>query len=85
VNLKLLLCIAMGVFVAHLAVFMIVFSVRSRQIPPPPIPPPPNFKYAQETVVNPKTGERIVNREITVSTKLRNELYRGRSEAPAAK
>jgi hypothetical protein len=83
VNLKLLLCIAMGVFVAHLAVFMMIFSIRSRQLPPPPIPPPPNFKYAEEVVVNPKTHERIVNREITVSTKLRSDLYQGRNEEPA--
>jgi hypothetical protein len=83
VNLKLLFCIAMGVFVAHLAVFMMIFSIRSRQLPPPPVPPPPNFKYAEEVVVNPKTRERIVNREITVTTKLRNDLYQGRSEEPA--
>jgi hypothetical protein len=83
VNLKLLLCIAMGVFVAHIAVFMIIFSVRSRQLPPPPVPPPPNFKYAEQVVVNPKTGDRVVNREITVTTKLRGDLYQGRSEEPA--
>ena len=82
-NLKLLLCIAMGVFVAHIAVFMIIFSVRSRQLPPPPVPPPPNFKYAEQVVVNPKTGDRVVNREITVTTKLRGDLYQGRSEEPA--
>ena len=73
----------MGVLVAHIAIFMIVFSIRSRQIPPPLIPPPPNFKYAEQVVVNPKTGDRIVNREITVTTKLRSDLYKGQSEEPA--
>jgi hypothetical protein len=80
VNIKLLLCIAMGVFVAHLAVFMMIFTIRSRQLPPPPIPPQPNFKYAEQVVDNPEKGTRIVNREITVSTKLRSELYKGPGE-----
>ena len=79
-NIKLLLCIAMGVFVAHLAVFMMIFSIRSRQMPAPPIPPPPSFRYAEQIVKNPETGTRFVNREITVSTKLRSELYKGTTE-----
>jgi len=83
VNIKLLLCIAMGVFVAHLAVFMMLFTIRSRQMPDPPTPPPPSFKYAEQIVKNPENGTRIVNREITVSTKLRGELYKGPSEEPA--
>lgn len=84
-NIKLLLCIAMGVFVAHLAVFMMLFTIKSRQLPDPPIPPPPNFKFAEQIVRNPENGTRIVNREITVSTKLRGELYKGPSEeAPAS-
>jgi flagellar basal body-associated protein FliL len=83
VNLKLLFCIVMGVFVAHIAVFMMFFTIRSRQMPSPPVSPPPNFKYAEEVVVNPKTRERVVNREITVSTKLRTDLYQGRKEEPA--
>jgi hypothetical protein len=83
VNIKLLLCIAMGVFVAHLAVFMMIFSIRSRQLPAPPIPPPPNFKYAEQVVENRENGTRIVNREITVTTKLRGELYKGPSDDSA--
>lgn len=79
-NIKLLLCIAMGVFVAHLAAFMMIFTIRSRQLPEPPMPPPPNFKYAEQVVDNPKDGTRIVNREITISTKLRGELYKGPGE-----
>jgi hypothetical protein len=83
-NIKLLLCIAMGVFVAHLAVFMMLFTIKSRQLPDPPMPPPPNFKFAEQIVRNPENGTRIVNREITVSTKLRGELYKGPiEEAPA--
>jgi hypothetical protein len=75
-KIKLVLCIAMGVFVAHLAVFMMVFSVRSRQLPAPPPRPEPNFKFAEQ-IVKTTAGDRIVNREITVSTKLRGELYQG--------
>jgi hypothetical protein len=76
VNVRLLLCIAMGVFMAHLAAFMVVFTIRSRQLPPSPAPPKPNFKYAEEVVTNPKTGDRFVNREITVTTRLRGDLYK---------
>ena len=71
-----MLCIGMGVFVAHLAAFMMFFTIRSRQLPDPPMPPPPNFKFAEQIVENPEQGTRIVNREITVSTKLRSELYK---------
>jgi hypothetical protein len=66
----------MGVFMAHLAGFMIYFTIRSRQLPPPPVQAKPNFKYAEEVVTDSKTGNRIVNREITVTTKLRSDLYK---------
>ena len=84
-NAKLLACIAMGVFVAHMAIFMLVQRVRTWNDPIPAPPPRPNFRSAQEEVVDPKTGEKMVHREITVSTQLRPELYQERPQPPAAK
>lgn len=83
-NLKLLLCIGMGVFMVHLAVFMISFTYRTRQLPPPPPVPKPTLRIAEQIVIDPTTKEKIVNREITVTTKLRPELYRGPEEATPA-
>ena len=66
-NFRLFLCIAMGVFVAHLGVFMIVQKFRPQ---PPHIPrPTPNFVSKSTVVVDSKTGEKTIYREITVSTK----------------
>ncbi len=65
-NFKLFGCVAMGVFVAHLGVFMLLSHLR----PPPPKPPEPNFKVRSQTVVDRETGETTVYREITVSTRL---------------
>ncbi len=65
-NGRLLLCIAMGVFVAHLGVFMILDHLK----PKPPPPPPPNFTVRSQTVVDRDSGEKTIYREITVSTKL---------------
>ena len=79
-NFKLLGCIAMGVFVAHLAVFMMVFRVRSTSGPTAPLPEPANLRVAEEVVIDPRTKTKLVNREITVSTKLRSEVYTHRPE-----
>jgi hypothetical protein len=78
-NLKLLGCIAMGVFVAHLAVFMMVFRVRTMGVSSGPAPAPPNLHVAEEIVVDPATKTKLVNREITVSTALRAELYQDKA------
>lgn len=66
-NFRLLLCIAMGVFVAHLGVLMLIaqFKPKPKLVPPPK----PNFSAKARVVVNAETGERTVYREITVSTK----------------
>jgi len=64
---RLLFCIAMGVFVAHLGVFMIIAHFRPQPHSAPP--PRPNFSSRSTTVVDPKTGEKTIYREITVSTK----------------
>lgn len=63
---RLLLCIGMGVFVAHLGIFMILDHLK----PKPPPPPPPTFKVRSQLVVDHATGEQTVYREITVSTRL---------------
>jgi hypothetical protein len=83
-NAKIILCIAMGVFVAHLAVFMIIFRLHMDAHPPVP-PPPPNFRVAEEHVIDPATGEKLLHREISVSTKLAPGVYQGRTEEPAVK
>jgi hypothetical protein len=64
---RLVLCIAMGVFVAHLGVFMIIEQLHPKPSPPPP--PKPNFSAKATTYVDAKTGEKTIYREITVSTK----------------
>lgn len=66
-NFKLLLCIAMGVFVAHIGVFAIISQLR----PKPRLAPPlkPNFSAKATVFVDEKTGEKTTYREITVSTK----------------
>ena len=83
-NLKLIGCIAMGVFVAHLALFMMAFSVRSRSAASA-TPGPPSFRVAEEVVVDPVTKAKTVNREITVSTRLRPEVYQGRPDSATRK
>jgi hypothetical protein len=79
---KILLCIGSGVFVAHLAVFMIYFRITT-DFPNPPPKPKPNFQFAEEIVKDQKAGGHIVNREFTVSTKLAPPgIYSGRPDRP---
>jgi hypothetical protein len=66
-DLRLLFCIGMGVFVAHLGVFMIIEQLHPKPHRAPP--PKPNFSAKSTSVVDPKTGERTIYREITVSTR----------------
>ncbi|MGB8167973.1 MAG: hypothetical protein WCF18_10815 [Chthoniobacteraceae bacterium] len=63
---RLLLCVGMGVFVAHLGVFMILDHLK----PKPPRPPENTFKVRSQLVVDHDSGEKTVYREITVSTRL---------------
>jgi hypothetical protein len=63
---RLLFCIGMGVFVAHIGIFMLISHLRAPAYRPPPRP---NFVSKSTTVVNPKTGEKTIYREITVSTR----------------
>ncbi len=66
-NFRLLLCIGMGVFVAHLGVFMILTHLRPQ---PRTKLLPQNFKVRSQMVVDRDTGEKTVYREITVSTRI---------------
>ena len=66
-NLKLLLCIAMGVFVVHIGVFAIISQIRPKPRPAPALKP--NFSAKATVFVDEKTGEKTIYREITVSTK----------------
>lgn len=66
-NGRLFLCIGMGVFVAHLGLFMFLSHLRPQ--PHTPVPHD-NFKVRSQVVVDRETGEKTVYREITVSTRL---------------
>ena len=62
-----MLCIAMGVFVAHLGVFMLIQQLTPKPKLAPP--PKPNFTFKESRGVDEETGEKVIYREITVSTK----------------
>ena len=66
-NLRLLLCIGMGVLVVHIGVVMILAQLRARSQPKPF---KPNFFTKETRSFDPETGETTVQREITVSTRI---------------
>ena len=66
-NLRLLSCIAMGVFVTHIGVAMLLMHLRPE--PHSARPPKPNFTTKSTVFVDPRTGEKTISREFTVSTK----------------
>jgi hypothetical protein len=68
VNIKLWLCVAMGVFVAHIAVLMIWKQFQPK--PPPVKVNPQAFKYQEKAFTDPDTGEKALVREFIVSTRL---------------
>jgi hypothetical protein len=63
---RLILCIGMGAFVTYIGVVMLVTQFQRKPYVPPP---KPNFTSRSTAVVDPKTGEKTIYREITVSTK----------------
>lgn len=69
-NIRIIICIAMGVLVAHIAVMMIVFRLRFDAMPPPAPKPQPNFSVAEQVVVDPETGQKTIYRDFHVSTQL---------------
>jgi hypothetical protein len=82
VNLRLLLCIAMGVFVAHIGVFMLLTHLRPK--PKSVLPLQPNFSARATVYVNAETGEKTIHREITVSTKFTPATEPAPPATPAA-
>lgn len=67
-NGKILACIVMGVFTAHLGFFALLSHLRPK--PPRITPLERNFKSREAVSVDAATGEKTTYREITVSTKL---------------
>lgn len=70
-NIRLLLCIVMGVFTAHIGLFMLISALKPK--PKLAARPKPNFSAKAYIGVDDQTGEKVVFREITVSTKFAPE------------
>lgn len=66
-NIRLLLCIIMGVFTAHIGLFMLIAQFKPK--PKLVAPLKPNFSAKAYVGVDEETGEKVVYREITVTTK----------------
>ena len=81
-NLRLLLCIVMGVFTAHIGVFMLIEQLKPK--PKLTLPPKPNFSSKATVVINAETGEKSIYREITVSTKFAPDSAPPPAESPEA-
>ena len=60
--------IAVAVMAAHALIFWLVAGARV--LPNTPHVPPPNFGSRSAEITDPQTGEKMVYREFTVSTKL---------------
>jgi hypothetical protein len=70
------------VIVAHVAAFLAV--ARINPLPKTHFIPPPNFGFKQTTYVDPASGERTIEREFRVSTKLAKPgTYEGRRKLEA--
>ena len=66
-NIRLLLCIIMGVFTAHIGLFMLIAQFKPK--PKLVARAKPNFSAKAYVGVDAETGEKVVYREITVTTK----------------
>ncbi|MDB6174966.1 MAG: hypothetical protein JWL59_4277 [Chthoniobacteraceae bacterium] len=71
-NLRLLFCIGMGFFTTYMGLAMLITHFRAQ--PKSVIPSKPNFSARAEQSVDAETGEKLVYREFTVSTKLASEV-----------
>ncbi len=67
-NLRLIFCVAMGVFTTFIGFVMLLTHVREEQ--KIELPTPPNFSAIVENEVVSETGEIVTKREFTVTTKL---------------
>ena len=76
-NFRLWLCVAMGVFVVHIAVFMLWVNFQPRPKLRPPSPQ--EFKARAVAVTDPNTGEKFIVREFTVSTQLATPAPKARA------
>ncbi len=86
-NLRLLVCIGMGLFTTYMGLVMLI--ARFRQPPPLALPPKPNFSAVSQQILDPVTGEKAEYREITVTTRLANGApapgVESASQPPAAR
>jgi hypothetical protein len=60
--------IVVGVIVAHFAAFLLIAHINP--LSKTPFIAPPNFGFKQTTYVDPVSGEKTIEREFRVSTKL---------------
>ena len=63
--------IVFGVLAAHVVFFWLVADAKV--LPQRPYFPPPNFGAREAHVVDMQTGEKLIYREFTVSTKLESK------------
>jgi hypothetical protein len=68
VNRRTIVWIILGAVALHVGAFL--FFGRMNPLPKTRYEAPPNFGYKQTTYVDPATGEKTIEREIRVSTKL---------------
>jgi hypothetical protein len=68
----LIVWLALGVIGAHALFFWLVWDKHflPRVPPPPPGPPPVNFQVRDKQIVDPQSGQPVVERDFTISTNL---------------
>lgn len=64
----------------HLGLFLLLAD--KKPLPERPYIPPPNFSVQQMPITDPNTGEKLIYREFTVSTKLPEEEARPTAAVP---
>ncbi len=67
-NIRLIFCILMGVFTTYMGIAMLFSHFHA--VPPSAPVFKPNFTTRSQAVADPVTGETVIHREITVTTKL---------------
>ena len=74
--------IVVCVIAAHVAAFLVIAGINP--LPKTHFIPPPNFSFKQTTYVDSLNGERTIEREFRVSTKLAQPgTYEGRRKGEA--